>query len=40
MQNEELKALLTKREDAQAKLKEAFKGLSGISPMSIMTGGF
>ncbi|WP_394183382.1 hypothetical protein [Marinomonas posidonica] len=40
MENQELEALLTKRSEAQARLKEAFKGLSGVSPMSLMTGGF
>jgi len=40
MENQELEALLTKRSEAQARLKEAFKGLSGVSPMALMTGGF
>ncbi|RDL43709.1 hypothetical protein DN730_13260 [Marinomonas piezotolerans] len=40
MENEELEALLERRTEAQAKLKDAMKGLSGLNPVSLMTGGF
>ncbi|WP_067101851.1 MULTISPECIES: hypothetical protein [Pseudomonadota] len=40
MENQELETLLEKRIEAQSKLTEALKGLDGVSPMSIMTGGF
>ncbi|MBJ7556551.1 hypothetical protein [Marinomonas spartinae] len=40
MENSELEALLKKRTEAQAKLSEALKGLSGVSPMALMAGGF
>lgn len=40
MQNTELEHLLQKRKEAQAKLTEALKGLDGVSPMSLMAGGF
>jgi hypothetical protein len=40
MRNNELTEIMEKRETAQAALMKSMEGLKGLSPMSLMTGGF
>ncbi|MEL0621499.1 MULTISPECIES: hypothetical protein [Pseudomonadota] len=40
MENIELTQIMEQRTKAQAALMESLKGLKGLNPMSLMTGGF